>query len=119
MPKSCNKCPLKSQLFDAQYICTVNHKRFCIDAQDKPDWYPIQELPENITKRIGSNILFLLHNSNITCEELIEKSNYSYKDLCRIFSGELMLTPIELQKIADIFGVTKHDLINSCIDYKN
>lgn len=45
VPENCNKCPLKSQLFDAQYICTVNHKRFCIDTQDKPDWCPIREFP--------------------------------------------------------------------------
>lgn len=27
-PEKCVRCPLKSQLYDEQYICTVNHRHF-------------------------------------------------------------------------------------------
>lgn len=45
-PKSCVKCPLKSQLYDIQYICCGNHKRMVIPSnKNKPSWCPLQEIP--------------------------------------------------------------------------
>ena len=75
-------------------------------------------MPKNISTNRGRAIIELMHNNNITCEDFVERLQWSYKDLCRILAGELLLSPADIDKIAEIFGVTKHDLINSCIDYK-
>lgn len=46
-PESCIECPLKSQLYDIQYICSGNHRRMTIPAsRNKPDWCPLQEIPQ-------------------------------------------------------------------------
>lgn len=46
-PKSCVECPLKSQLYDIQYICTGNHRRMVIpSSKNKPDWCPLKNVPK-------------------------------------------------------------------------
>ena len=46
-PESCVKCPLKSQMYDNQYICSGNHRRMAIPGiKNKPDWCPLRDLPE-------------------------------------------------------------------------
>lgn len=125
MPKSCFYCDYCHERdYNSNY--QIEGSKFCglenIEVNDfyyhenlrRPNWCPIREI-DSFTKGIGLTILFLLQNSDITCEELAEKLNYSYKDMCRIFSGELMLPPKEIQKIAEVFGTTKHDLMNRCI----
>ena len=61
---------------------------------------------------IGRNIFILMQNAGISSERLSEEMNYSYRDMCRIFKGELLLPPTEIKKIADFFGITKQELIN-------
>ena len=47
MPECCAKCPLKSQMYDNQYICQGNHRRMVIPGnKNKPDWCPLRDLPE-------------------------------------------------------------------------
>lgn len=65
----------------------------------------------NMGRKIGVNIFTLMQNSGISREELASKLNYSYRDVCRILEGKLMLPPIELRKIADFFGITKSELL--------
>lgn len=46
-PNSCTECPLKSQLYDIQYICSGNHRRMTIPAsKNKPYWCPLQEISQ-------------------------------------------------------------------------
>ena len=67
---------------------------------------------DNIEKKIGNNIFMLMQNAGISREELAEKLNYSYRDMCRILEGKLMLPPVEIKKIAEFFGKTKHELLH-------
>lgn len=66
----------------------------------------------NTARKIGVSILTLMQNAGMSCEDLAEKLNYSYRDMCRIFEGELMLPPSEIKKIADFFGITKRELLH-------
>lgn len=66
----------------------------------------------NTGRKIGINIFSLMQNAGMSREELAEKMNYSYRDVCRILEGRLMLPPVELKKIAGLFQKTKHELIH-------
>ena len=66
----------------------------------------------NVGRKLGVNIFTLMQNSGISREELAEKLNYTYRDMCRILEGKLMLTPVEIGKIAELFGKTKKELLS-------
>ena len=66
----------------------------------------------NTGRKIGVNIFTLMRNAGISREELAEKLNYSYRDMCRILEGKLMLAPAEIRKIAEFFGITKQELLH-------
>ena len=61
----------------------------------------------NVGRKLGVNIFTLMQNSGISREELAEKLNYTYRDMCRILEGKLMLTPNEIEKIAGFLKKTK------------
>ena len=65
----------------------------------------------NVGRKLGVNIFTLMQNSGISREELAEKLNYTYRDMCRILEGKLML-PVEIGKIAELFGKTKKELLS-------
>lgn len=66
----------------------------------------------NTGRKIGVNIFTLMQNAGMSREELAEKLNYSYRDMCRILEGKLMLPPIEVKRIAAVFGKTKQELLH-------
>lgn len=63
-------------------------------------------------RKLGINIFTLMQKSGISREEMAEKLNYSYRDMCRILEGKLMLSPAEVRKIAALFGKTKQELLH-------
>ena len=65
----------------------------------------------NVGRKLGGNIFTLMQNSGISREDLAEKLNYTYRDVCRILEGKLMLSPVEIGKIAELFGKTKKELL--------
>lgn len=66
----------------------------------------------NVGRKLGVNIFTLMQNSGISREELAEKLNYTYRDMCRILEGKLLLTPVEIEKIAELFGKNKNELLS-------
>lgn len=66
----------------------------------------------NIGRKLGVNIFTLMQNSGISREDLAEKLDYTYRDMCRILEGKLMLPPVEIGKIAELFGMTKKELLS-------
>lgn len=66
----------------------------------------------NVGRKLGVNIFTLMQNSGISREELAEKLNYTYRDMCRILECKLMLPPVEIGKIAEFFGKTKKELLS-------
>lgn len=67
---------------------------------------------DNVGRKIGVNIFTLMQNAGMSREDLAEKLNYSYRDMCRILEGKLMLPPVEVKKIAECFGITKQELLH-------
>ena len=49
-------------------------------------------------RKLGINIFTLMQKSGISREEMTEKLNYSYRDMCRILEGKLMLSPAETKQ---------------------
>lgn len=66
----------------------------------------------NVGRKLGVNIFTLMQNSGISREVLAEKLNYTYRDMCRILEGKLMLTPDEIERIAGFFEKTKKELLD-------
>lgn len=66
----------------------------------------------NVGRKLGVNIFTLMQNSGISREDLAEKLDYTYRDMCRILEGKLMLPPVEIGKIAELFGMTKKELLS-------
>ena len=52
----------------------------------------------NTGRKIGVNIFTLMQNAGLSREELARKLSYSYRDMCRILEGKLMLPPVEADK---------------------
>lgn len=66
----------------------------------------------NVGRKLGVNIFTLMQNSGISREDLAGKLNYTYRDMCRILEGKLMLPPVEIENIAELFGKTKKELLS-------
>ena len=66
----------------------------------------------NIGRKLGVNIFTLMQNSGISREDLAVKLNYTYRDMCRILEGRVMLQPVEIEKIAGALGKTKKELLD-------
>ena len=66
----------------------------------------------NTGRKLGVNIFTLMQNAGFSREDLAEKLNYSYRDMCRILEGRLMLPPAEIGKIADLFGIAKREVLH-------
>ena len=66
----------------------------------------------NIGRKLGVNIFRLMQDSGISREDLAEKLNYTYRDMCRVLEGKLLLPPVEIAKIASLFGKTKKELLS-------
>ena len=70
---------------------------------------------DNICVKIGSRIKELASQNGIEIQELAYRLNYSYKDMNRILEGELLITPIEIERIAKIFNKTKKEFIQEIL----
>lgn len=66
----------------------------------------------NVGRKLGVNILTLMLNTGISREDLAKILDYSYRDMCRILEGKLMLPPVEIGKIAEFFEKTKKELLH-------
>ena len=66
----------------------------------------------NTGRKIGVNIFTLMQNAGLSREELARKLSYSYRNMCRILEGKLMLPPVEVKRIAEFFGKTKQELLH-------
>ena len=70
------------------------------------------DLYKKFSRKLGATIYILMHSNVMNCEELAHILKYSFRDMCRIIDGRLMLSPTELRKIAGVFGMSKEELIH-------
>ena len=62
-------------------------------------------------EELKRSIYELMKKNNMTCQEFSETLGYSIIDVDRILFGELLLTPVEIERIANMFGLTKRELM--------
>lgn len=72
----------------------------------------------NVGRKLGVNISVFLQKANISPEIFASKLGYSVKDAWRIIEGKVIVPPIELDRITNILGTTKTDLMTYEADYK-
>lgn len=60
---------------------------------------------------IESNIKRYMGEKNVTITDIVLNTSFSRNDVERILSGELMICPCGLKKIATVLGLSKKDLM--------
>lgn len=70
-----------------------------------------------LRRTIGFNILECLKQKNITLEAFAEKMRYSAKDVQNLIEGKVIVSPTELDRIAEYLGTTKEYFINVAPEY--
>ena len=63
-----------------------------------------------LRRTIGFNILECLKQKNITLEAFAEKMRYSAKDVQNLIEGKVIVSPTELDRIAEYLGTTEYVL---------
>ncbi len=63
-------------------------------------------------RMLGVNIFTLMQKADISREKLAEQLGYTYRDICRLIEGRLLLPPVELSKIAEKLNTTKDILVH-------
>ena len=66
----------------------------------------------NLCRKIGVNIYTFMRNAGTTPDKMAEELKYSLKDMWGIIEGKIMLPPVELERIAEILGTSKDELIS-------
>lgn len=64
-----------------------------------------------VGRKLGANIFTFMQKSGISREDFASLLNYTYRDVCRIIEGKLVLPPTEIARIASVLGTTKQELM--------
>lgn len=67
---------------------------------------------------IGTNIWALMEEQHINQKQLAIDLGYSFRDVCRLIEGRLLLAPEELQRVAERLHTTQAELL-SCENREN
>lgn len=66
----------------------------------------------NVGRKLGVNIRTCMLEANISLDSFAKHLGYSNKDVWNVIEGKVIISPIELKKIADVLKTTKKDLLN-------
>ena len=66
----------------------------------------------NVGRKLAANIRTCMLEANISPDSFAEHFGYTIKDVWNVIEGRVIIPPVELQKIASLFGITKSELIN-------
>lgn len=66
----------------------------------------------NVGRKLGVNIFTIMQKSGISREGLAQKLQCSYREVCRILEGKIILPPRKIEEIAIALGTTKQELMN-------
>ena len=66
----------------------------------------------NLIENLRLSIYELMRKNNMTCQEFGDVLGYSITDVDNILFGEVLLPPVEIEKIAQLFGITKQELMS-------
>lgn len=62
-------------------------------------------------RKLGANIATLMREAGISYEELATRLDFTLRDVSRLIEGRLLLPPKGLQKVAEVLGRTKEELM--------
>lgn len=65
-----------------------------------------------VGRKLGANIFTFMQNSGISREDFAKLLDYTYRDVCRVIEGKLVLPPVELARVASVLGITKKELMS-------
>ena len=65
----------------------------------------------NLIEDIRKSIYELMKKNKMTCQEFGDALGYPITDVDRILFGEVLLPPVEIERIANLFGMTKRELL--------
>lgn len=99
---SIRKCLTYGKCYDIVLYCVESGKQRERECGDMA----------NVGRKLGVNIFTIMQKSGISREELAKRLQCSYREVCRILEGKLMLPPRRIAEVASILGTTKHDLMN-------
>lgn len=68
-------------------------------------------MKNDLIEDLRKSIYELMKKNNMTCHKLADTLGYSISDVDRILFGEVLLPPVEIERIANLFGLTKRELI--------
>ena len=66
---------------------------------------------KNLIEDLRKSIYELMKKNNMTCQEFGDALGYPITDVDRIIFGEVLLPPVEIERIANLFGMTKRELL--------
>ena len=55
----------------------------------------------------------------MTCKKFGDELGFSTTDVYRIICGEVLLPPIEIERIANLFSITKLKLLNRAVELES
>ena len=66
----------------------------------------------NVGRKLGVNISTRMLEANISPDNFAKNLGYSIKDVWNVIEGKVVIPPVELEKIANLLGTTKRELID-------
>ena len=70
-----------------------------------------------LRRTVGANISECLKQNKISLAALAKKMGYSDKDIQNLVEGKVIISPSELEKIAECLGTTKEYLTHASPEY--
>ena len=61
---------------------------------------------------LRTSIYELMKKNKMTCQAFCDALGYPISDVDRILFGEMLLPPVEIERIANLFGMTKSELLH-------
>ena len=68
-------------------------------------------------RKLGVSIFSLMQEAGFSREDFAKKIGYSFRDVCRLTEGKLLLPPRELSKVLDVLGTDISELENREANY--
>lgn len=63
-------------------------------------------------RKLGVNIRMCMLEADISLDSFAKHLEYSIKDVWNVIEGKIIISPLELDKIASLLETTKRELVN-------
>ena len=69
-------------------------------------------MKNDLVEDLRTSIYELMKKNKMTCQAFGDALGYPITDVDRILFGEMLLPPAEIERIANLFGMTKSELLH-------